>query len=194
MGELDFLGAFFSILCLYFYVKENPLAWPISAVAIPFDIVLYAKKGIYADMSLQIAYFISTLYGWYQWCFGGKDHKGIAISVVPRKTFMMYLAATSIGSIGLYSILRHYIPADIAALDALTTVMSLLAQWLLCRKHIETWLVWMSVDVFYFYLYYVKGLPFHCWMVLIYFLFAFVGYANWRRSLNRALPSEVIKA
>ncbi len=185
MSELDFLGAFFSVTCLVFFVRQNPWGWPISAIAIPFDILLYAKKGIYADMCLQIAYLTSTLYGWYQWCFGGVEHKGIKISYCPLAQKYLLLVLTTLGFFLLKAILSTYTHSQVVFLDALTTALSLLAQWLLCRKYIETWFVWAVTDVFYFYLYYAKGLPFHCLMVLVYFLFAGAGFFTWKRILNR---------
>ena len=45
-------------------------------------------------------------------------------------------------------------------LDALTTVMSLTAMWLMARKHTESWMYWIVVDVVGIWLYFVNNTKF----------------------------------
>lgn len=179
MNFFDLVGAFFSLICTYLFVLEDKRAWFLSAIAIPFDAYVYYRSQLYGDMMLQGIYFISTLYGWYQWQYGGKNHQELAVSRLSIKAVVICLLLVMIG-IGLISpLLKPFNQAEVAMLDAITTVLSLLGQALLCLKKIETWLIWFMVDSLYIYLYAIKALPFHSLMALVYLFMAVAGGYRW---------------
>lgn len=184
MNYYDFVGALLSVSAAFFYVIEKPIAWPLSAIALPVDIYLYASKALYGDMCLQLGYLCSTLYGWYQWRFGGEKHNGLVVSSISMQHALLLFAMSVLGFLLAFFLLSKTEPVLIAFFDALTVILSLCAQWLLCRKLIQTWLVWFMVDVLYIKLYYIKGLYFHSAMTLVYFCLAVSGYIVWRRQLQ----------
>lgn len=178
----DVLGASLSLFGAYFYVKQNPIAWPISAMAMPFDIYLYMHKGLMADTLLQIGYFLSTIYGWYQWCYGGELRSALPISSISgRHALMLSLAGTVAYIIGL-KIIYHYTTFNIAVFDMLAAVLSVIGQWLMCRKIFQAWLVFIIVDVVYIGLYLIKDVPFHGVMMMVYLIMALIGLSEWRAS------------
>ena len=67
--------------------------------------------------------------------------------------------------------------SDVPYWDALPTVGSLLGQWLLGRKWLETWPVWLAVNLVSVLLFSVKGL----WLTAaLYALFALMSVWGWR--------------
>lgn len=183
----DVVGSLLSVSAAFFYVIENPIAWPLSALALPVDIYLYFTKALYGDMVLQLGYLCSTLYGWYQWRFGGDAHQGVQVSRLTLMHACVLAGLASFGYVAAFKLLSLGEPTTIAFFDAITVVLSLTAQWLLCRKLIETWLVWFVVDILYIRLYFIKGLYFHSGMTLVYFCLAVSGYLVWRKQLNPSL-------
>jgi nicotinamide mononucleotide transporter len=67
--------------------------------------------------------------------------------------------------------------------DAFTTVASLIAQWLMARKRLESWLFWISVDVIAIGIYWYKGLQLTSGLYAVFLVLATVGLFAWRRSL-----------
>ncbi len=192
MNYYDFFGALLSVSAAFFYVIENPIAWPLSALALPIDIYLYVSQHLYGDTCLQLGYLCSTLYGWYQWRFGGEKHTGLVVANI-SKLHAYYLFITAFfGFLISFRLLLYTEPLKIALFDSITVVLSLCAQWLMCRKLIETWMVWFIVDVLYIELYYIKGLYFHSAMTLIYFCLAISGYLVWRKKLVLAPKKSLI--
>jgi nicotinamide mononucleotide transporter len=61
-------------------------------------------------------------------------------------------------------------------------VASLIAQWLLGRKVLEAWLVWIVVDVVSIGLYVAKRLYPTAALYLVFLLLATQGYVAWKRS------------
>lgn len=191
LNYFDLIGAFLSLWCTYLFINTDPKAWPLSALALPFDAYAYLEKGLYGDLLLQGVYLITTLYGWHQWRHGGKDKKQLPISTVAKEKILVTLGLTVVAILLVHYFLASYNQASIAWLDAITTVLSLLGQWLLCNKKLETWIIWLIVDALYFYLYAIKGLPFHALMVSVYFAMAIIGWLKWKAQWRQAIIKPV---
>jgi len=66
-------------------------------------------------------------------------------------------------------------------LDALTTVLSVEAQYLMTRKVIEHWWIWMAADVIYIYLYASRNLYLTSLLYVVFFAMCVVGLRDWLR-------------
>ena len=177
-------GAVFSLLSTLFYVRADKRAWPLGVVATSLNSILYGLTGIYGDMALEGIYFISMFYGWYQWDRGSKNDDALPVSHI---TWRMVVVLSMIAVIGIFvvvSLLKHYTNSQVPYFDATTTVLSLIAQWLICKKIIETWILWFFVDAMYVGLYSYKGIPAHSVLLVIYLGLAVVGYVRWYRLIE----------
>ncbi len=186
MHFLDPLGSILSVISTIFYVRASQLAWPIGLLATCVNGSLYFITGLYADMSLEGIYFISMFYGWYQWRYGGKKKTEKKIGNLSLAHGFILLIIGLVTFTLVAYLLGHYTPSKVPYWDAGTTVISLIAQWLTCRKIIETWIVWFVVDGMYVYLYFHKGIPFHALHSLLYLGMAVAGYAYWQRLRARS--------
>jgi nicotinamide mononucleotide transporter len=180
---LDFTGALFAFIATCFFVRANTLAWPISLLAILIDVTLYWYRGIYGDAALQLVYLFMVSYGWWQWLYGGKHHSTLPITKIKPQLATILGCATVVAIISLSLFLKVRTNSTIPYWDASTTVLSLVAQYLTCRKMIENWLVWLVVDMLYAGLYFYKHIPAHAMLQLIYLGMAVAGYINWRNQL-----------
>lgn len=180
---MDIAGSIFSLLSTVYYVKADKLAWPFGLVAILINIFLYGITGIYGDTVLEFIYLLSTFYGWYYWT-KGKNKKALPITNI---TFQHSLILIILSTISIYVVskcLIHFTNSQVPYWDAITTVLSLCAQWLTCRKIIQTWIVWFIVDAMYVGLYFYKGIPAHSILLLIYLGLAIAGYLRWYRLMK----------
>lgn len=165
---------------------EDSRAWFVSAIAIPFDAFVYFKSHLYGDMLLQMVYLASTFYGYYQWRHGGLKDSVLSVSRLHLRQLLYFSSLVLSLAFGLFLLLSQIPSAERTALDGLTTALSLGAQYLLCIKKIETWLIWLLVDALYVYLYAIKALPFHSLMALCYLGLAVLGWYKWRTALQPA--------
>ena len=177
---LDFSGSAFSLAATIGFVLANRIAWPLSIAAIIINVILYFSAGLYSDSALEGFYFILTIYGWHAW--SNQHNKPI----LPVTHLKLPLACMLIvfGIIGVWldiTLLQTYTHSTVPVSDAITTVLSLIAQFLICRKIIETWILWFIVDGSYLGLYLYKGIPFHSTLMLIYLGLAVAGYIRWWR-------------
>ena len=181
---LDLSGSVLAFTSTVFYVRINPLAWPVGLLAILIDISLYFKKGLFGDTCLNGVYFILTLYGWYRWKFGGKSRSELPISSINKKLALKLLLIASIGIYAAFFILSRYTNSKVPLWDATTTILSLIAEWMICNKIIQNWILWFLVDSMYVGLYFYKGIPIHGTLNIIYLFMAVSGYLKWKKEMN----------
>ncbi len=190
--SLDISGAICDFIATVLYAKASIYAWPIGIISIFVNGWLYFKGGLYGDMTIQAVYLVSSLYGWYEWLYGGKEHHELTVSYITFKHAALLTLIGACGFVASVFLLTHYTHSQVPYWDAATAVLSLLAQWLMCRKIIETWIVWFVVDAMYVFLYFYKNMPAHSIILFIYLGLAIVGYVRWFTiaSVNRSLPAK----
>ncbi len=176
-------------LCVWLVVREHLWNWPIGLANNIFFFVLFLRGRLYADMSLQIVYLGLGIYGWWNWVFGGRNHSAINITRTTARECLALLIAIPAATWGMREVL--VVVHDAAPLwDALTTVLSLAAQYLLCRKRFENWLFWIAADVIYIPLYLSRQLPLTAVLYAVFLVMCLAGIREWSRKLRKgALPA-----
>jgi nicotinamide mononucleotide transporter len=183
---LEAVAVVFGIVSVYLSTQENIWSWPTALVNVALFSALFLRSGLYSDTGLQVVYFVLSLYGWYEWLYGGAGHTAITVSRTSGKT---WIALGSIGVVAwalLGSITSRLPGTALPYVDAATTTVSLLAQWMMTRKLIENWLIWIAVDVVYVGMFIYKGLYLTAFNYGIYLALAVLGYIAWKRSLATA--------
>jgi len=148
--------------------------------------VVFSQARIYGAAALQAVYVVVSIYGWYEWLHGGKDHGRLAVSRAPRRSLAFLAATGTIGSVAVGLFLKHRTDAALPFPDAATTAFSLVAQWMATRKWLENWLVWIVVDVVYVAMYVSQGLLPTAGLYAAFLVLATFGYREWRASTGTA--------
>jgi nicotinamide mononucleotide transporter len=174
-------------LCVWLTVKENIWNWPVGIANDIFFVVVFWESRLFADMTLQFLYIALGFLGWYQWLYGGEQKSPLRISSIGWRLAFALLIATFAVTAALTIYLRS-VHDSAPFWDAFTTVLSLVAQYLLTRKILQNWLVWITADFIYIGLYLYKGLALTSLLYLIFLLMCVAGWREWRASLS-ALPT-----
>src|SRR6185437_6986224 len=176
-------------VCVWLVVREHLWNWPIGLANNIFFFVLFLRGRLFADMSLQIVYLGLGVYGWLNWIFGGKNHTTLKISRTTRSEWITLAVGIPICTWGMHEVLVAV--NDAAPLwDALTTVLSLAAQYLLCRKRSENWWLWIAADVIYIPLYFSRKLPLTAVLYAVFLTMCLVGVREWARSLKKGETAQ----
>src|SRR4051812_45021423 len=158
MPCLDFWGATIGIVSVYLGIRQSILYWPTGLVNVALYTIVFWRAGLYSDMGLQVVYFALSVYGWYEWLYGGAGRTELRVS---RTSPRMWAGVVSIGVAfwALDGYLTSRLPgAVVPFIDAATATTSLAAQWLTTRKLLENWIVWIAVDIVYVGLFVWRGL------------------------------------
>lgn len=184
---LDPIGACCSLLSTYYFTQARTYAFPTMLLSIVVNSILYYQKGIYAHLGLEVIYFISSVYGWYTWSHPNKVKKkpAVLISKIPLFIKIGFILFALMAIPLLAYALGRWTDSNIPYWDATTTILALLAQWMLCKKWIESWSVWFVRDSLVVVLHWVKNIPFHSATHFIYLMMAIVGYVKWRKIMAK---------
>jgi nicotinamide mononucleotide transporter len=167
--------------CVWLAVRQHVWTWPIGLANNVAFLVLFWQARLFADAGLQLVYFALGAYGWWNWLRGGDGRSGLAVTRVRGREWLALAVAVPLGTWGLREVL---LTANGAAPlgDALTTTLSLAAQFLMCRKRLEHWWVWVAADAIYVPLYLGRDLPL---TAALYGVFLVMCVAGWREWLAR---------
>lgn len=178
---LDVAGSFFGLTSTVYSIKNKSLTWPTSLIAICIGIVLYFHKGLYGDTGLHIIYFVLALYGWFQWQYGGKNRSPKKISHLSIKLTWILGFLLLLGISALATFLHFYTDSKVPIWDATSTMISLMANFLMCRRIIQCWHLWFVADGLFAGMYFYKDIPVHGLMYTLYVGLAIAGYLNWKK-------------
>jgi nicotinamide mononucleotide transporter len=184
MEPFEVVGVVFGALCVWLTVRENIWCWPTGIVSVAAYIVVFYRAKLYADMGLQVVFLVLCAYGWYEWLHGGKDRGALTVSRTPPRALVVLTGAGIAGLLFLGFALRKYTDAALPFWDAGTTSFSLVAQWMMTKKWIENWLVWIAVDVVYVGIYVAKQLHPTAVLYAVFLCLAIAGLLAWRKSLT----------
>ena len=159
-------------------MRVNPAGWPLAIVSSLLYGLLFWNSRLYGDASLQVFFAAISVWGWWQW-LRGHDGAGRSLHVhrLGRRGRWIALGTLAVAwpATGLF--LRRYTDTDVPWWDAFPTALSVIGQWLLGRKYVENWPVWIVVNVVSTALLAYKGL----WLtVVLYGVFAVMSVFGWR--------------
>jgi nicotinamide mononucleotide transporter len=181
---LELVAVVFGIVSVFLSVRQNIWSWPTGIVNVSLFFVLFYRSGLYSDQGLQVVYFVLSVYGWYEWLYGGKDRTPLKVSRTTPRAWVTLIVLGTVVWAALGTFTSRLPGAAVPYIDAATTTISLAAQWMMTRKKLENWLVWIGVDVAYIALFIWRGLYLTAINYAVYLVLAALGYIEWKRSLR----------
>ena len=183
---LQIVGVALGLLYLWLEYRANIWLWAVGAVMPVVHGVLYFRSGLYADCAMQTYYVLAAIYGFIIW-YGGRAASAkkagapAGIRHTPLRRIAPLAAAYALLHGAIYWLLVRFTDSTVPFWDAMTTALSIVAMFMLSRKHVEQWLVWLAVDAVTVGLYIFKGIPLTAGLYALYTALAAVGYLRWRR-------------
>ncbi len=180
---IEIVGAILSLIYLYLSIKQKLSLWFFGIISSLFYIVIFFQTKFYADMSLQFYYVVISIYGWINWKHGDDvAGKEMPAAQLTKRLFVNLCIATGLIYIIYYFILSKFTDSTIPKADSVVGALSIVGTWMLARKLIENWIVWIVADGLCVGLYFYKGLYPTAILFIIYTLMAAVGYWEWKKS------------
>ncbi len=183
---LEVIGTIVGLVYLWLEYKASIYLWIASIIMPAIYIVVYYDAGLYADFGINIYYLGAAVYGWLVWRFGNKSkaQKELPITRMPMKSWLKVSMVYIVAQLLIAWILIEYTDSNVPWWDAFTTALSVVGMWMLARKYLEQWWVWIVVDVVCVGLYIYKELFFTAGLYAFYAIIAIFGWLNWKRLMN----------
>jgi nicotinamide mononucleotide transporter len=186
MTAFELVAVVVTLAAVYLTTRQIIWCWPTSLVSVSMYAVVFFQAKLYADMGLQAIYFVLAIYGWWTWLHGGEDYGKLKVSRSSRVLGMVLFAIGAGFGFVLGTTLHRFTDASIPFMDSTLSSFSIVAQWMQTRKLLESWLVWIVVDVLYVGMFIYKGLFLTAGLYAVFLYLALRGYLNWKRSMETA--------
>lgn len=183
---IELSATVFGLLYILLSIKQSIWCWPAGLISSALLVYVFLNAKIYADMGLQVYYVIVSIYGWYYWRYGSKSKKidDLKIAKLDLKLALVLTMVTALLFAFIAFILINFTDSNIPYWDAFTTAASFVATWMLAKKYIEHWLIWIVVDAISIALYFYKETYGALVLMLVYTVLAVVGYIEWKKKLK----------
>ncbi len=185
MSSVEWIAAIAGAISVYLSARENIWSWPTAIVNVGLYIIVFQRSGLYSDMGLQVVYLVLSIYGWYEWLHGGANRGKLEVSRASGRIWLLAGAAGVAGWYVIWSIVRRLHGVSIPSIDSALTATSLVAQWMMTRKILENWVLWIIADVVYVPMYIYKKLYVTSGLYLVFLVLSIVGLIEWQRSYRR---------
>ena len=187
-SPLEGIAAVFGVVSVYLSTRQNIWSWPTAIVNVGLYTIVFYQGRLYGQMGLQPIYLALSAYGWYQWLHGGAQRSELRVTRASPRLLATLAVLNLAAWIALAAILRRT-DAALPWLDALLATTSLVAQWMMTRKILENWVLWIAVDLVYVPMFISQGLYATAMLYAAFLGLALMGVVEWRRSITAPAAS-----
>jgi nicotinamide mononucleotide transporter len=180
---LELVAVVTGFACVWLAARESIWNFPVAIVSCLLYVFVYYRARLYSDCYLQVLFIVLSIYGWYEWLYGGRDATELGVTRTTRREWLAGAAFAVAFTLGFGYYLQYNTDASLPHLDSFTTAGSIVAQYLLTRKRLENWLLWILVDLIYVPVLWYKELYPTSLLYGLYLGLAAYGYWQWRREL-----------
>ncbi|MEW6128476.1 MAG: nicotinamide riboside transporter PnuC [Acidobacteriota bacterium] len=172
----------FSFISVVLTIKVHIGQWAFGIVGVVFYFIVFYRAKLYANMWLQVMFIALQIYGWYEWLRGGEGNSELPISHSPLTLNLVLLMVAIIGIIFMNLYFIKFTDNARPLADSAATVLSLIAQWMLAKKYIENWVVWVLVNLIVIFLGVKQKLYLTAGLYLLFLILAIIGYLEWLKA------------
>lgn len=178
----DVIALITGVLGVILTVFEKIWCWPMALISVVISTITFYNQRLFGDMSLNVFYFFSGVYGWYYW--SARKNETFRVSALPVKYLPLIIGFIALQSVVYYYILTYF-RADQVLFDSILTASSFTCTYLMTKKWVENWLLWVLIDAAYVFLYIIKEMPTYALLYSFFTLMAAYGFYSWKKQLQR---------
>lgn len=186
---LELTAVVFGIISVLFARKNNILVYPTGLVSTLIYVYILLEWKLFGDFIINIYYSVMSILGWYLWTRKKNGATEFPISVMNRKDYLISSIIFT-GTLLFVALVYYFFDKFThwtAYVDTLTTALFFVGMWLMAKRKIENWLLWIVADIISVPLYFYKGLTFSSIQFLLFTIIAILGYIEWRKFLQKQI-------
>ena len=187
MSPVEVTAVAFGLACVVLTIRQSIWSWPTGLVQVVLYIWIFKQARLYSDMVLHVIYVPMQLYGWYHWLAGAKREHAAKLPIrrITPRAAAIWLVISAVAIVVDGYVMRRYFDAALPYWDAAIAILSLVAQYLLARKVLENWVLWITIDVIAIGVYWAKDIKLTSGLYAVFLLLACAGLIEWIRAWRR---------
>jgi len=195
---LEWFGVVTGLLYLYYEIKQNSRMWVVGFISSLVYVYVFWIAKIYADSLLYFYYVVMSIYGFVCWRkmqngnLPDESNSSVSFVTLNRRLITQLSATALLLFLFISQILTRFTDSPIPYSDALNSALSIIATWMVAKKFIEHWFVWIFINLLSVFLCYSRGLYPTSFLFFAYSFLSVYGYYSWRRVPVAVSQSEKI--
>ncbi len=191
MSLVEILGFLTGAINVWLLARQNIWNWPIGLANNALYVAVFLSAGLYGDAGLQLVYITLGIYGWWTWAHPGARIE-LNVTRTTGRTWIWLTPVTVAAAFGLAFFLRRFTDSTVPVWDGFTTALSLAAIYGQTKKYLESWWIWIAVDIIYVPLYIYKHLRLTSGLYFVFLLLCVMGLREWSRALRTQQRAAVV--
>ena len=192
-SAMEWLATITGFICVYLAARQHILNWPVGIISVGTYLFIFYQTKLYGDAVLQIYFLITAVYGWFYWSQSHRKKERNIVAFTAKQMLLTVFVVTLLW-VALGWMLANWTDSDVPYIDGFCTAMSFVAQFLMTRKVLQNWLLWVIVDIAYIPLYLYKGLLLTALLYIAFAIIAWNGYRNWKKTYRSVASNEPTNA
>lgn len=185
MSELEYLAVALGLANVTLVVLRSHWNYPFGLAMVSLYSVIFYEAKLYSDMVLQGFFFAAQIYGWLTWRRASSATQ-VPVRFMATKSRTGWLAATIAAWLAWSAAMSRFTDAAAPWADGAVAMLSIAAQILLARRMVESWWLWIAVDLIAIPLFASRGLLLTAGLYGVFLVLAIIGWRQW----NRAATAE----
>jgi nicotinamide mononucleotide transporter len=184
---LEITAVIFGLFSVWFAKKNNILVFPTGLISTLIYVYLLWKWSLLGDMIINVYYVIMSVYGWYLWTRKKEQLVEFPIAQASKSEIKWSLLIVIVSMVFVVLVYLYFdkFTTWTAYVDTLTTGIFFAGMWLMAKRKIENWTLWIVGDVISIPLYFYKGYTFTSIQYIIFTIIAFYGYLEWKKIIQQ---------
>jgi nicotinamide mononucleotide transporter len=195
MTPIEALAVVATLASVWLSVRRNILTWPTGIVGVSAYFVVFLRARLYADMALQVLFFVQCSYGWWAWRRGEQRAEPPIRTLGARARVAVVAGVAALAWLA-GALLSRYTDASAPYWDATASVLSIVANQMLARRLLENWVLWIVADALYVGIFLWKDLLLSAALYALFLGMVIVGLRRWTREYraSRAHRPAIVEA
>ena len=182
LSYIEAVGTIAGLLCILLASLEKTINYLFGLINVSLFAVIFFQIQLYANLLLQIFFFVANIYGWYAWSRVNSSQQAelkIRWLSLPKASVTLVLSVLAVlyltfnidvvfGVLATWAVeLLNMLGANLAMptiepdafpfWDSTMTILSVVAMILMTRKYVENWLLWVIINMISIVIFFIQG-------------------------------------
>lgn len=184
-GYVEIVAALLGLVNVTLVVWRSIWNYAFGLAMVALYAVVFFEARLYSDTLLQGFFFVVQLYGWWNWRRSRAESGEVAVVVLPARERAWWAAGTLVAALLWGYGMHRFTDASFPWIGGTIAIVSVVAQILQSRRALESWWLWIAVDIGSVGLYAAKGLWPTTMLYAVFLGLAIYGLSDWRRAWRR---------
>ena len=179
VSPIEVTAAILGLVTVTLVVRRSLWNYPFALAMVSLYGWIFLDAKLYSDALLQVFFFAVNLYGWLNWARSKAETGDVRVELLSARGRLGWTAACAALIVGWGAMMHRLTDAHFPWWDGAIAMLSVVAQYLQSRRYLESWALWIAVDLLAVPLFAMKGLVLTAGLYTVFLSLCVWGLSDW---------------